>query len=157
MLALVQNRKFALSFFYFCSAVFCSVMIGGCTVPTTVIFLNSTNHDVLVFYTGDGHNRTSTAIKPNSVAEIKSLLDMRFSIQSNGSTMDYVPNLPSSVPESLIANVGFGPFFKRIVKAQLGADKCVYLLKNSQETLNRQLDPQPPGFPLCPAKATEKD
>lgn len=128
-----------------------SATMSGCTKSTTVIFANATSHSVSISYKDDNHKIAVEIIAPNATVEIKHLLDDRFSIRTSKSTMNYERNV---VPGSYIDQIGFGPFFKRIVKAQLEQDGCIYLLSKDEKIPNQRHKAQPPDFPVCPRMVT---
>lgn len=119
----------------------------GCTVPMHVIFVNASPVDVVLIFKNENREMESLTVKANEGVEIKRLLDIRFSIRSHTSTFDYGVQL---VPQTFIEHVGFGPFFKRVVRAQFMADNCIYLIVPGEKLPSSTASPQPHGFPLCP-------
>jgi hypothetical protein len=92
--------------------------LTACSLPMTIIFANATNRSVEITYK-DAHKIVTLVIAPNSTVEIKHLLDVHFSIRTPESIIDYERKV---VPGTYIEDIGFGPFLKRIVKAQLEND-----------------------------------
>ncbi|MES2117264.1 MAG: hypothetical protein V4578_19040 [Pseudomonadota bacterium] len=128
-------------------AALLSTALAACSMPTTVMFANATNRGVAISYKDDSHKIATLAVAPNSVVEVKHLLDVHFSIRTAESVMNYEREV---VPGTYIEDIGFGPFSKRVVKAQLENDGCVYLLAGKDDIPNRRHEVQPDGFPLCP-------
>lgn len=112
-----------------------------------VIFVNASAVDVVLTFKNEHREMESLVVKANEAVEIKRLLDIRFSIRSQTSTFDYGVEL---VPQTFVEYVGFGPGFKRVAKAQLMADNCVYLVTLGESLPGHTARPQPDGFPLCP-------
>ncbi|HEV7814630.1 MAG TPA: hypothetical protein VGP06_05945, partial [Janthinobacterium sp.] len=103
----------------------CSALLSACTVPTLVIFTNGSTQSVTLSYKGEDREIVSSVVSQNAKVEIKRLLDMHFSIRSQDSNFEYDVEM---VPEAFIEHVGVGPFFKRVAKAQLENDGCIYLI-----------------------------
>lgn len=132
-------------------AVFLSAALGACTMPITVLFANHTAHSVTVFYP-DGRDRpASLVVAPGEATRIVYLMSRNFSLQTQGSTLSYERALP---PEPYIRFVGFGPFTKRVLKAQMENDGCVYLIEGDEPIPSQVPKAQPPEFPLCPVKTS---
>jgi len=132
-------------------AVTLLIAMTACSVSTTVIFANASKHSVSISFKDDRHMIVSLIIAPNSTVEIKHLLDASFSIVTPESTMEYER---TPAPVTYIEQIGFGPFLKRVVKAQLENDGCIYLLSKEDAIPNQQHEAQPPDFPLCPQVST---
>lgn len=120
-------------------------------MPTTVIFRNASEGGIILAYKDDRHQVAELRLAKGEQAEVKHLLDVHFSIKTMKSTQNYER---ASVPERYIQSVGFGPFMKRVVKAELENDGCVYIVKDDDDH-NMAKSSQPPGFPLCPSASSE--
>ena len=129
-----------------------SVLVSACSVPTHVVLANVSTQDISVSYRGDNYESVSLAVKSNENAEIKGLLDMRFSIRKEGMTSNYRGEM---VPQSYIESVGVGPFLKRVVKARFEDDGCIYLVAIKDENSAKGKTVQPEGFPLCPQPSSK--
>jgi hypothetical protein len=116
-------------------------------MPTTVVFGNASDAEIILAYKDDTHKVVELRLAKGAQAEVKNLLNVHFSIKTMKSTQNYER---ASVPESYIQSVGFGPFMKRVVKAELENDGCVYIVK-SDDDHSMEKSFQPPGFPLCPS------
>lgn len=127
----------------------CSTVLSACTVPTLVTFTNASTQSVTLSYKGEDGQITSLVIGPNVKLEIKRLLDMHFSIRRQDLSFEYDVEM---VPEAFIEHVGVGPFFKKVAKAQLENDGCVYLIAIKDDQPGHVHAAQPEGFPLCPKK-----
>ena len=123
----------------------CLSLLFGCTVPTRVIVFNGSGDVITLAYKKNRVEQVQLLVPPNGSVEVKGLLDHDFYVVSKSHVYSY-PIL--SPPESFINNVGFGPFFKRILKVGFFDDLCIYLI--SVEAGFKNADDQPKGFPLCP-------
>lgn len=127
----------------------CSTLLSACTVPTLVIFTNASTQSITLSYKGEDRQIASLVVNPNAKVEIKRLLDMHFSIRRQDLNFEYDVEM---VPEAFIEHVGVGPFFKRVAKAQLENDGCIYLIAIKDDQPGHVHAAQPEGFPLCPKK-----
>lgn len=127
----------------------CSTLLSACSVSTLVIFTNATPQTVTISYKTEGRHVVSVVVGPNAKAEIKALLTWHFSIRRQDLNFDYDAAI---VPEAFIEDVGFELFFKRVAKAQLETDGCIYLLAIKDDRSGLAHAAQPEGFPLCPNK-----
>lgn len=151
MHALAQNRFSKQNCRGLGAAALFLIALTACSKPTTVEFANATSSGVTLFYK-DRHVVATLPVPANSTVRVNHLLDVHFSIRMADSTKRYRREV---VPEAYIADVGFGPFLRRIVKAQLEADGCVYLLSRQDDIPNRRHEAQPDGFPLCPMSSEQ--
>ncbi|MDB5932956.1 MAG: hypothetical protein JWQ01_300 [Massilia sp.] len=127
----------------------CSMLMAACTVPTLVVFTNASTQSITLSYKGEDRQLVSLVVIPNGKVEIKRLLDMHFSIRRQDLNFEYDVEM---VPEAFIEHVGAGPFFKRVAKAQLEDDGCIYLIAIKDDQSRHVHPVQPEGFPLCPTK-----
>ncbi|WP_156116692.1 hypothetical protein [Massilia sp. 9096] len=127
-------------------SVLSAFIFAGCSTPTIVVFANGMSHNVVVTYRDDQHRIVEVDVAPNSSFEITHLLDTHFSIRTSQSTLSHER---VDVLEEYIYGKGFGPYFKRMVKAQLEPDGCVYLYGKKDELLALKPPTQPLNFPLC--------
>lgn len=130
----------------------CSTLLFACTVPTVVIFTNTSTQSITLLYKGGGRRIASLVVNPNAKTEIRRLLDMHFSIRRQDLNFEYDVEM---VPEDFIEHVGAGLFFKRVAKAQLENDGCIYLIAITDDQPGPVHAAQPEGFPLCPKKARQ--
>lgn len=131
----------------FAMVFLCALFATACTVPTRVILFNGTSQDIDLLYRDMSGDFTESNVKAKFMIEIAGLLSARFSIRTQSHNYEYIREV---VPESFITHVGIGPFFKRVAKAQLENDWCIYLVDASTELPAESFPIQPPGYPLCP-------
>lgn len=128
----------------------CSALLTACSVPTLIVFTNASTQSITLSYKGEDRQVASLIVNPNAKVEIKRLLDMHFSIRRQDMNLEYDVEM---VPEAFIEHVGVGPFFKRVAKAQLENDGCIYLIAIKEDARPGHVHAvQPEGFPLCPKK-----
>lgn len=144
MFADVINSNFLICKILF---VFFLSFLSGCSVPTQVELFNASNSEVVIGYKNDESLIVYTTLENGSSSEFTALLEEDFSIKSSDKTDIYQMSM---VPETLIKHRGFGPFFKRVVKAQLHENKCIYLVASDIDLPVNTFETQPEGFPLCP-------
>ena len=123
-------------------------------MPTTVLFANASNRSVSIFYRDGHHQIVTLLVAPDSAVDVKRLFGARFSIRTPESTFDYKREF---VPGAYIQHLGVGPFMKRLVKAQLENDGCIYLIEPNEDIPARVHKAQPSDFPLCPRVAAKSD
>ncbi len=102
---------------------------------------------MVIGYKNDESTIVYTMLVNGSSSEFTALLEKDFSIKSSDKTDAYQMSM---VPETFIKHRGFGPFFKRVVKAQLHENKCIYLVSSDIDLPVNAFESQPKGFPLCP-------
>ena len=144
MFADVTNSNFLICRVLF---VFFLSFLPGCSVPTQVELFNASNSEVVIGYKNDESTIVYTTLVNGSSSEFTALLEKDFSIKSSDKTDAYQMSM---VPETFIKHRGFGPFFKRVVKAQLHENKCIYLVASDIDLPVNAFESQPKGFPLCP-------
>lgn len=144
MIADVINGDFLIRRILF---VFFLSILSGCSVPTQVELFNASNSEVVIGYKNDESTIVYTTLVNGSSSEFTALLEEDFSIKSSDKTDSYQMSM---VPETFIRHRGFGPFFKRVVKAQLHENKCIYLVSSEIDLPVNTFEAQPEGFPLCP-------
>ncbi len=125
-------------------------VIAGCSVPTHVILFNNSLNDISIEFKNDDRNLERVTINSHQKIKIKGLLEMGFSINSNSSLKTYAMSMGDI--SSYIEQIGFGPFFERVAKAQLEDNGCIYLVDINVEFPMHELGKQPEGFPLCAQK-----
>jgi len=122
-------------------------VIAGCTVEMHVILFNNSQDDITLVFRNDDRKLENVVVKSHEQVKVKGLLEMSFSIRSS-STNAYAMSVGDI--SSFVEHVGFGPFFERIVKAQLESDGCIYLVGIKDKFPIAEKGIQPEGFPLCP-------
>ena len=126
-----------------------STLLSACTVPTHVMLTNASTQSITLSYKGEDDRIASLVMVPKAKVEIKRLLDMHFSIRTQDLNFEYDVEM---VPEEFIEHLGVGPFFKRVTKAQLENDGCIYLVSVKDGQAGHVHGAQPDGFPICPSK-----
>jgi hypothetical protein len=118
--------------------------VASCTVPAHAVLTNSSASSAALTFVNDSGRQESLSLPVGGTVEVKGLLEARFSIRQERKTHVYKMR---PVPVVYIDHAGFGPFFKRVVKAELKSDHCVYLIRIETDV---SVQVQPDGFPLCP-------
>jgi hypothetical protein len=144
MFADVINSNFFIRKILF---VFCLSVLSGCSVPTRVKLFNASNSEVVIEYKNEKSLIVHTTLVNGHSREFTALLDKNFTIKSSDKKYLYQMSM---VPEIFITHRGVGPFFKRVVKAQLHENKCIYLVSSDIDLPVNAFESQPEGFPLCP-------
>lgn len=124
-----------------------AALLASCTVPTTVLLLNASMHDVSVSYVDEYRNPVAKVVRVGEIAESLTLLEARFSIRRALLVFEYSPD---GIPDGFVENAGFGPFISRVVKTQLEKDGCIYMVPKAGPYPAADHGAQPAGFPLCP-------
>lgn len=127
--------------------LFSVVLLISCSVPTIVLFSNATLHEIIITYRNEKREEKHIIVKPSEQIEINRLLDVDFSISFSNKNYNYKMR---PIPESYIDDIGVGPYLKRVVKAKLWNDGCIYLVKIKSDFEAENKFDQPKGFPLCP-------
>jgi len=139
----INNNFFIRKILFAC----CLLFLSGCSVPTRVELFNASNSEVAIEYKNEKSLLFYTTLANGNSKEFTALLDKDFSIKSSDKKYLYQMSM---VPEIFIKHRGVGPFFKRVVKAQLHENKCIYLVPSDIDLPVNAFESQPEGFPLCP-------
>jgi hypothetical protein len=78
-----------------------------------------------------------------------------YEINAENISWSYDPPTASYIPSSeYMEMIGFGPFIKRLIRAQLNEDGKVFLIKIGRKYPVSEIIDQPEGYPLIPNTAT---
>jgi hypothetical protein len=115
--------------------------------PQWVEIFNGEKYGVVIIFKNDNGKVQQLKLKPNDKGKIKSLLDMSFSINSNGNLLFFNER---SIPVEYVDNSGYWPFSQRLVRVKLSRN-CIYVLRKNEKYFDKNFQVQPNGYPLCPS------
>ena len=120
-------------------------LLASCTLPGELELFNNTSFQVTVIT-----DRESHTVEPGQTATITSFEYTQVKIAIGDITKDYgVVELPSWYFQF----VGWGPFTRRELQAQLEPDGKIWGVESDQEFPVSEFRSQPKGFPLEPITA----
>ena len=127
----------------------CSFALVGCTVPTKVVFFNASSSELTIEYRNEQRDFQKAMLNPGEKVQVEKLLEREFRIYQNNALLSYSFE---TIPGRFIQHVGFGPFFKRIAKAQFNEDKCIYLVPVEKDFPAESENDDVGSFSLCPTE-----
>jgi hypothetical protein len=86
-------------------------------------------------------------VKPGESVLLPEWVVWDIRVEKAGLVSRYTPKAPDT---AYVLNRGFGPWVKRIFKAQIDAGGQIFVLKPAQSAPTTEFVEQPAGFPLVP-------
>jgi hypothetical protein len=120
------------------------ILIPACTIPAKIELYNNSGEPITVEIDND-----SLLISPNTTASFGQDYGIVFSIKTNGASFQYHVD---RLALSNIEFVGWGPFTKRVFRAQFEANGFIWAVGPEQEYPVTNFIDQPEGFPVEPGK-----
>jgi len=135
-----------------------TVLLSSCTVSLTCEIYNNTDMPLQVTERDKHGQEKHFSLMPQKSIRLRDWGYHVYEVENENINWSYDPPIASYIPSSeYIETTGFGPFFKRLIRAQLNADGKVYLIKIGQEPPVSEFTGQPEGYPLVPTTATMTD
>jgi hypothetical protein len=124
-------------------------LVAGCTLPLDVIILNRSGAPVAITQGGGDHTTRRVEVGAGATANLRGLLSRPFQLGAGQRPRRYTPGF---VEEAFVEYRGWGPFSRRVVKAQLEPNGCIYLVPIAQTLPVATHVVQPDGYPLCSSR-----
>lgn len=138
-----SRNKLALLFLLVC------VSISGCTIPLTCELYNNTGKDLIVTWSDGNGDELEEQFEAGSIIQLESWQLYDYKIVSSDFFWSYNQISPA---HDLIKFSGFGPWSKRLFRAQLEGDGRIFLLQTDQSPPVLNFSEQPDEFPLMPER-----
>jgi len=151
----MTNRKFGDRLTSLLMLLCMSVVVAGCTVPLTCKLYNNTGMSLEVVQRDKHGQEKSLSFARKEWVTLRDWGYFTYQVEHERVVWNYDPPIATYIPSSdYIEASGFGPFFKRTVRAQLNKDGKIYLLKIGQDAQSSAISEQPDGYPLVPSATT---
>jgi hypothetical protein len=130
-----------------CIAILCVGSLTACTVQASCDLYNNSGSELTIVRSKGGEEQPPIHLKPGESILISDWRFSAFRVDQGGVVSRYALEAP---PTDFVVNRGFGPWAKRIFRAQMNAGGQIFLLKPDQPVPAKEFVDQPNGFPLVP-------
>ena len=135
---------------FFITLLLCFVF-SSCSVPVTCILYNNTSTVINITQINNDGSENLFSLTAGGLIKLKGWPLHNYKIAFNKFVWSYDPPLPNY---NYVELIGFGPWVKPIVYAQLEKDGRIFLLLKGQKPPTDIMPKQPEGYPLIPEKGT---
>jgi len=126
------------------------LFVGGltaCTVQDSCDLYNNSGSELTIVRSMGGQEQPPIHVKPGESILLADWVFGEIRVEKGGLVSRYSPNAPDT---AFVINRGFGPWVKRIFRAQIDAGGQIFVLKPDQSVPATEFVEQPNGFPLVP-------
>jgi hypothetical protein len=132
-----------------------AVLLSSCTVSLTCELYNNTDTPIQIIQRDKNGQEKHFALMPKESANLSDWGYHVYEVKTENISWSYDPPMASYIPSSeYIETTGFGPFFKRLIRAQLNEDGKIFLIKIGEKPPISENFEQPEGYPLVPNTTT---
>lgn len=135
---------------WLCLAV---LMIVGCTIQLTCDLYNNTGSEITIVQKKSDHTVSNISVAANSSVQLSGWNLLEYEIVRGDDAWKYKP---TSVGSMYVSYVGFGPWKKRLFKAQIESNGQIFILNADQRAPLTDIPGQPSDFPLLPIQKETK-
>jgi len=130
--------------------LFVAVLLSSCTIPLTCKLYNNTTMPIQVIQRDNfgKEQEKHFSLMPNESVDIDGWTSRVYVIKTESISWGYT--LKSSRYSEYYEFVGFVPFTKRVIRAQVNEDGKIFLIKNGEDFPISDNVEQPEGYPLTP-------
>jgi hypothetical protein len=128
-------------------AILLLVALTGSTISVSCMLYNNTDNVIQIIREYSDGNIDELDIKPKKSKRLDSWIWGSLEIRAKGVSWKYKPVNPDN---DFIEFTGWGPWAKRIFRAQVEADGRIFILPSGQkQSVSKHIE-QPSGFPITP-------
>ena len=129
------------------TALLLCVSASGCTIQESCDLYNNFGSDVTIVRSPAGKEEPPVHLKAGASVLLRDWLFGEYRLVIDGKVFRYSPNSPDI---SFIVDRGFGPWAKRVFRAQIDSSARIFVLEPTQSIPATEFVAQPSGFPLMP-------
>ena len=130
-----------------CIALLFIGSLTACSVRDSCDLYNNSGSELTILRSKGGEAQPPIHVKPGESILVSGWRSSAFRVNQGGVVSRYALEAP---PTEFVVNRGFGPWAKRIFRAQMNAGGQIFLLKPDQPVPAKEFVDQPNGFPLVP-------
>lgn len=130
-----------------CVALLFVGSLAAFTVRDSCELYNNTASALTIVRSKGGEEQPPILLKPGESVLLPDWVSWDVRVEKSGLVSRYSSNVPDT---AYVINRGFGPWVKRIFKAQINTGGQIFVLKPDQSAPATEFVEQPDGFPLVP-------
>ena len=131
-----------------CVALLLVGSLTACTMVDSCELYNNSGSPLTVVRTKGGEEQPSVHVKPGESILLADWISGEIRVEKGGVVSRYSPTAPDT---AFVITRGFGPWMKRVFRAQIDSQGQIFVLKPDQSVPATKFVEQPDGFPLVPS------
>lgn len=130
-----------------CIAILFVGSFAACTVQDSCDLYNNSDSGVTIIRSTRGEEQPPIHVNPGESIVLSDWLFSEFRVDKGGVVYRYSPKVPGT---EFVISRGFGPWARRVFRAQIDSGGQIFVLKPDQSVPAKEYVEQPSGFPLIP-------
>ena len=139
-----RHRSMVVRVSAICVIAACS---SACTISESCDLFNNTGSDLTIVRVRHRQEEPQINLKAGASVSLQEWLFSEYRVEMGGKVFRYAPKSPDV---SFVVGQGFGPWTKRVFKAQIESSGHIFVLRPTQSVPAAEFVEQPSGFPLLP-------